>query len=101
MLRSYLCDYSEAYIAVKETTDLLAAAPNENGKSLKNIAFKNNAPFRLCISKMNSTFLDDAEDLDIVMPMYNLSDYIPWQTMTLGSYDIMELLYRRNWWCWW
>ena len=46
MLRSYLCDYSVAYIAVKGTTDLLAAAPNENGKSLKNVAFKNNAPFR-------------------------------------------------------
>ena len=41
---------------------------------------------------MNSTFLDDAEDLDIVMPMYNLSDYSLWQTMTSGSYDIMELL---------
>ena len=92
MLRSYLCDYSVAYIAVKGTTDLLAAAPNENGKPLKNVAFKNNAPFRLCISKMKSTFLDDAEDLDIVMPMYNLSDYSLWQTMTSGSYDIMELL---------
>ena len=42
-----------------------------NGKN-KKLNFKNNAPFRSCISKINNTFQDNAEDLDIVMPMYNL-----------------------------
>ena len=75
MLRSDLCDYSDAYIVVKETIDLLASAPNENNKTEKNIAFKNNAPFRSCIPKINSTLTDNAEDLDIIMPMYHLSEY--------------------------
>ena len=35
------------------------------------LAFKNNAPFRSCISKINNAFIDKAEDLDIVIPMYN------------------------------
>ena len=46
MLRSDLCDYFDAYIVVKGTIDLLAAAANENDKAEKNVAFKNNAPFR-------------------------------------------------------
>ena len=48
MLRSDLCDYSDAYIAVKGTTDFLANAENENNKADKNVAFKNNVPFRQC-----------------------------------------------------
>ena len=55
MLRSDLCDYSNAYIDVKGTIDLLAAAANRNGKAQKNVVFKNNAPLRSCISKINST----------------------------------------------
>ena len=47
MLRSDLCDYSDKYIVVKGTIDLLvAAAANKNHKAEKYIAFKNNAPFR-------------------------------------------------------
>ena len=42
----------------------------------KKIAFKNNAPFINCISKINGTKIDNAEDLDVVMPMYNLLEYI-------------------------
>ena len=65
-----ICDYSDASIVVKGTIDLLAAAAaNENDKAQKNVAFKNNAPFRWCISKINSTLLGNAEDIDIVMPM--------------------------------
>ena len=75
MLRSDLCDYSDAYIVVKEAIDLLASAANENNKAEKNVAFKNNAPFRSCIPKINSSLLDNAEDLHIVMSMYNLSEY--------------------------
>ena len=46
MLRSQLCDYSDAYIAVKGTLDLLPATENENDKTEKDVAYKNNAPFR-------------------------------------------------------
>ena len=53
MLRSDLCDYSDAYIVVKETIDLLAAAANENDKGEKNVTFKNTAVFRSCILKIN------------------------------------------------
>ena len=49
MLRSYLCDYSDAHFVVKGTIDVLAAAANENDKAEKDVAFKNNAPFRSCI----------------------------------------------------
>ena len=42
----------------------------------KHVVFKNKAPFRSCISKINSTLIYNAEDLDIVMPMYNLLKYI-------------------------
>ena len=75
MLRSDLHDYSDACIAVKETIDLLATAANENDKAQKNVAFKNNAPFRSCISKTNITLIDNAKDLYIIMSMYNLLEY--------------------------
>ena len=67
MLRSDLCDYSDAFIVVRGTVDLLADDANENDKAQKNVAFKNNATFRSCISKINSTLIDNAEHLDIVM----------------------------------
>ena len=41
----------------------------------KKLAFKNNAPFTSCVSKINNTLIDNAEDLDIVIPMYNLLEY--------------------------
>ena len=44
-------------------------------KRIKRLTFKNDAPFRFCISKINNTFMDNAENLDIVMPMYTLLEY--------------------------
>ena len=41
----------------------------------KFLAFKNNAPFASCISKINNVLIDNAEDQDIIMPMYNLLEY--------------------------
>ena len=67
-----MSDYSGAYIVVIGTIDLLAAAANKKDKAEKNVAFKNNVPFRSFISKTNSKLIDNAEDLHIVMPMYNL-----------------------------
>ena len=54
-------------------------------KEIKKLTFKNNAPFRSCIAKINNTFIDNAEDLDVVMPMYNLLEYSGNCSVTLGS----------------
>ena len=71
MLRSSLCDYSDAYILVKgnitvnNTVDDGAAANNTN----KKVIFKNSAPFTNCIIKINNTQINNAEYIDIVMLM--------------------------------
>ena len=72
MLRSDLCNFSDAYIVMKG--DITVTNPN-NAKRNKAVAFKNNAPFINCISKINGVKIDNAEDLDVVMPMYNLLEY--------------------------
>ena len=84
MLRSDLCDYIDAFIVVKGTMNLLAVPANESDKAVK-VMFKNNAPFRLCISKTNNILVDNAEDLDIVLPMYNLLEYSRNNSMSSGS----------------
>ena len=77
MLKSSLCDYSDAYIIVKGTITVNntaadgAAANNIN----KKVIFKNCAPFTNCISEINNTQVDNSKDIDIVMPMYNLNEY--------------------------
>ena len=82
MLQSDLCDYSDAYIVVKGT--IAVTNPNNDAYD-KKLAFKNNAPFINCISKINNTLIDNAEDLDIVMPMYNLIEYSNNYLKTSGS----------------
>ena len=72
MLRSDLCDYSDAYIVVKG--DITVTNPTKDAND-KKLAFENNAPFISCISKINNTLIDNAEDSDIVMSMYNLLEY--------------------------
>ena len=72
ILRSNLCDYSNAYIVVKGTITIVR--PN-NAKRNKEVIFKNNAPFINCISEINGVRIDNAEDLDFVMPMYNSPEY--------------------------
>ena len=42
---------------------------------IKKVIFKNCAPFTNCISEINNTQIDNAKDIDIVMPMYNLKEY--------------------------
>ena len=71
MLRSDLCDFIDAYIVVK---GIITVTEPENAKRNKSVAFENNAPFINCISKINGVQIDSAEDLDVVMPMYNLLD---------------------------
>ena len=71
MLRSDLCDFSDAYIVVKVTVNV---TDPDNAKRNKSVAFKNNAPFINCISKINGVQIGNAEYLDVVMIMYNLLD---------------------------
>ena len=70
MLRSDLWDYSDLHIVVKERITI--EGENDAKTRNKKIIFKNKAPFQPCISKINNTFINNAENLDIVMPMYNL-----------------------------
>ena len=72
MLRSDLCDFSDTWIVVKGT--ITVANPNDANWNNK-LAFKNDAPFTSCISTINNTLIDNAEDLNIVMPMSNLLEY--------------------------
>ena len=83
MLRSDLCDFIDAYIVVKG--DITLEGDNDANKRNKNLAFKNNAPFINCISKINGVKIDNAEDLDVVMPMYNLLEYSKNYRKTTGS----------------
>ena len=106
MLRSDLCDFSDAYIVVKgnitvskkhllliilkhliiqQLLQLLLMMQIIMHLAKKKLVFKNNAPFINCISKINGTKIDTAEDLDIVMPMYNLLEYSKKYKKTTGS----------------
>ena len=70
---------------------LLPAVASENKKTEKDVAFKNNAPFRSCISKINNTLKDYAEDLDKVMSMYSLLEYSDSYSMTSESLKFIEV----------
>ena len=106
MLRSDLCNYSDAYIVVKGNTIVDKEAftaddfgapnhtaananatntANDNAFGEKKLIFKNNAPFINCISKINGVKIDNAEDLDVVMSMYNLLEYSKNYRKTTGS----------------
>ena len=106
MLRSDLCDYSDAYIVVKgnitvtkkiftvddfEAPNNTAAnvtatnTANDNAFGEKKLAFKNNAPLINCVSKINGVKIDNAEDLHVVMPMYSLLEYSKNYRKTTGS----------------
>ena len=73
MLSSDLCNYSDANIVVKRTVTVQDT--NDAKKKNRKITFKNNTPFTSCISKINNTLIDNVEDLDIAMSMYNLLEY--------------------------
>ena len=87
MLKSSLCDYSDAYILVKGTISVnnTAAADANANNTNKKVIFKNCALFTNCISEINNTQIDNAKDIDIVMPMYNLIEYSDNYAKTTGS----------------
>ena len=72
MLRSDLCDFPDVYIVVEGD---LTITESNNVKRNKSVAFKNNAPFINCISKINGIQIDNAEGLDVVMPMFHWLEY--------------------------
>ena len=83
MLRSDLCNYSDAYVWVKGT--ITVTNPNNNANFDRRLTPKNNAPFISCVSKINGELVENAEDLDIVIPMYNLLDHSKNYEKTSGS----------------
>ena len=104
MLRSNLCDFNDAYVVVNITVNKktftandieepnntvanVTATNTENNNAFgkKKLVFKTNAPFINCISKINGVKIDNAEDLDVVMPMYNLLEYRKIYRKTTGS----------------
>ena len=74
ILKSSLCDYSDTYIFPNRTIEIpntgAAVATNYRKKIIKNYS-----PFTDCISEINNTQIDDAKDIDVVMPMNNVIEY--------------------------
>ena len=89
MLKSSLCDYSNVYILLKRDITITGAgddaASREADERDKGVVFKNCAPFINCIGEINNTQADNAKDIDIVMPMYNLIQYSDNYSKTCGS----------------
>ena len=89
MLKSSLCDYSDAYIHVKGKMTITGAGDNAEAREAdernKGAVFKNCAPFTNCISEINNTQVYNTKDIDIVMPMYNLIEYSNNCAKTSGS----------------
>ena len=90
MLRSSLCDYSDAYVLVKGTITVTAPGANNGANNIRDIRnrpllLKNNASFVSCITRSNSELIEDADDLDIVTSMYNLLEYGKNYRKSIGS----------------
>ena len=84
MLKSGLCDYSDVYILISgiiTVSELAAGGRNNNIQ----VVFKSCAPFTNCISEINNTEIDNAKDIDVVMPMYNLLEYSNNYSKTFGN----------------
>ena len=89
MLRSNLCHFSDAYIFVKGSITITGDGDNNAARQAderdKGVTFKNYAPFIKCISRINNTEIDNAQDIDILMPMYKLIEYSDNYSKTSGS----------------
>ena len=82
MLRSDLCDYADADILVNGTITIDGTNPRD--RQDRSVILKNNAPFISCITRINGELIEDADGLDVVMPMYNLLDYSKIYRKTIG-----------------
>ena len=74
MLRPDLCDYSDVYIVVTRVVTV-SADEKDRDEMNRDFVLKHNAPFISCISKINGLLIENAEGLDVVMPMYNFLEY--------------------------
>ena len=79
ILKSSLCDYSDAYILFKGGVTITVVGDDPAARKVdernKRVIFKNFAPFVNCKIEINNTEIGNAKDIDIVMPMYNLIEY--------------------------
>ena len=78
-IESSLCDYSDAFVLVTGNINVVRADDNTK------VAFKNCTPFRKSTTEINETFIDEAEHINIAMPMYNLIEYSDNYSDTSGS----------------
>ena len=89
MLKSSLCDYSDVHILVKGTITVVGAGAiveaSNTERNDKQAIFKSWTSFTDCISKINNIQVDNVEDLDVVIPMYNLIKYSDNYSKTSGS----------------
>ena len=89
MLKCSLCDYVDACIIIKGTITItgarIDAAARQGDERNKGLVFKTCAPFTKCISRKKSTEIDNVQDIDIVMPVYNLIEYSDNYSKTFGS----------------
>ena len=89
MLRSDLCDYADAYILVKGTITITGAGDDVDARRLdernKGVIFKICTPFTKCVSRINGRETDNAKDIDVVIPMYDLIEYSDNYSKTSGS----------------
>ena len=94
MLRLSLCDYSDAYIAVKGTITVpnIGTVATQNKRN-KEVIFKNCTPFTDWMSEINNTQIDNAKDIDVVMNIYNLIEYSENYSKASRS---LWLYYRMN-----
>ena len=81
--RSDLCDYADAYVLVNGT--ILVNGLNPRDRQNRPLILKNNLPFVSCITRINGELIEDGDDLDIVMPMYNLLEYSKNYRKTMAS----------------
>ena len=79
VFKANICDFKDAYILARGHITI-------TGHQVTQVAFKNCAPFTKCIAKIDRTTTDDAEDLDLVMPMYNLIEYSSNYSETTGNF---------------
>ena len=89
MLRSNLCDYADSCILVKGTIIITGAGDDAAARQAderdKGVTFKNSAPFTKCINRINNIDIDNAHDIDTVMPIHNLIEYNDNYSKTSGS----------------
>ena len=87
LIVKYLCDYSDAHILAKGTitANNIATVVADANNTNKKVIFKNYAPFTNCTSEINNTKVDNAKDIDIVIPIYSLTEYSDNYSKTSGS----------------